>query len=37
MRHRLIVGAIDSIIVIKRHWQADDGDSKDAPIPALFA
>jgi hypothetical protein len=25
MRHHLIVGAIDSILVIKRRWQADDG------------
>src|ERR1700730_7703966 len=24
MRHHLIVGSIDSILVIKRHWQADD-------------
>jgi hypothetical protein len=25
MRHHLIVGAIDSVLVIKRHWQAEDG------------
>jgi hypothetical protein len=25
MRHHLIAGAIDSILVIKRHWLADDG------------
>jgi hypothetical protein len=36
MRHHLIVGAIDSILVIKRHWQADDGSlgSKAAGIKA---
>jgi hypothetical protein len=25
MRHNLIVSAIDSILTVKRHWQADDG------------
>jgi hypothetical protein len=24
-RHHLIVGAIDTVLVVKRHWQADDG------------
>jgi hypothetical protein len=25
MQHHPIIGAIDRILVIKHHWQADDG------------
>jgi hypothetical protein len=33
MRHHLIVSAIDSILVIKRHWQVDDGSfGSTAPV-----
>jgi hypothetical protein len=34
LRHHLIVRAIDGILVIKRHWQADDGSlGANLPVP----